>query len=143
MKILWRNFPIPEPFVFPLLAGGFLQIIVPASVLPPSRAWIPLGSILMITGVIFAFWAVFVAGNHDLTRPASLLTKGPYAFSRNPMYLAWTAFAVGLGLLLNSLWLAIAALGASIYIHTVTIPGEEQALQRSFGAEYASYRKRV
>ena len=143
MRILWRNFPIPEPFVIALAIGGILQIAVPASVLPPSAVWFPLGSILMTTGVAIATWCVVVARDNDLEQPTSLLTSGPYAFSRNPMYLAWAAIAIGLVLLVNSLWLMIGALAAWIYLQAVTIPREEEALQSNFGAEYEAYRRRV
>jgi protein-S-isoprenylcysteine O-methyltransferase Ste14 len=141
--ITWRNLPIPEPFVVALAAGGLLQIFVPVAFLPPSAAWLVVGSILILAGLVVAIWAAWVAGDDDLEQPASLLTQGPYAFSRNPMYLGWASMALGLAVLLNSLWLAVAALLASIYLHTVTIPREEQELQRTFGAEYQAYRRRV
>ena len=143
MKILWRNFPIPEQFVVALAVGGLLQVLVPVSVLPPGAAWVPLGAILIIAGVSVTLWPVFVAQDEDLEHPSSLLTTGPYAFSRNPMYLGWAILAVGLAILVNSLWLAIAALAAWLYLQFLTIPQEEKALQRDFGAEYDAYRRRV
>ena len=143
MKILWRNVPIPEQFVIALIVGGLLQILVPVSVLPPGVAWVPLGASLIIAGVFVAFWPVLVAREDDLEDPTSLLTMGPYAISRNPMYLGWMILAVGLAILMNSLWLALAALAAWLYLHFVTIPREEKALQREFGAEYDAYRRRV
>jgi protein-S-isoprenylcysteine O-methyltransferase Ste14 len=98
---------------------------------------------LIIAGIIFAVWPVLVARDNDLEQPTSLLTSGPYAFSRNPMYLGWAVFAVGQAILVNSLWLAIAALAASLYLQFVTIPQEEETLQREFGTDYEAYRRRV
>ena len=59
------------------------------------------------------------------------------------MYLSWAIIGIGLTVLFNSLWLAIATLVATMYIHVITIPREEQALQRTFGTQYETYRKRV
>jgi protein-S-isoprenylcysteine O-methyltransferase Ste14 len=142
-RILWRNVPIPEPFVVALAAGGVLQIAAPVPVFRtrPIRSFV--AAVLMIAGASTAIWAVIEARDNDLARPTSLLTSGPYAFSRNPMYLSWAVIGLALATLLNSLWIAIAALSASAYLHMVTIPREEQALLSKFGAEYDVYRDTV
>ena len=98
---------------------------------------------MIIMGAAVTTWAVFVAGDNNMEHPTSLTTSGPYAFSRNPMYLSWAIITLGLALLWNSLWLAIAMLGASTFIQVYTIPGEERALLCKFGVEYETYRKCV
>ncbi len=143
MKLLWRNFPIPEPYIAALLVGGGLQFTFPTTVLPAAIIWAPTGLVLIFAGMALCLWATLAAGNSDLKRPAALMTGGPYAFSRNPMYLGWSLIMVGLSLWFNSLWLAIAALVAWLYLSFITFAGEERALQRNFGAEYAAYQKRV
>ncbi|OGO66646.1 MAG: hypothetical protein A2030_10300 [Chloroflexi bacterium RBG_19FT_COMBO_50_10] len=61
MRFVWRNFPIPEPNVVAVVAGGLLQIIVPASFLPPSAAWLMVGMILISMGIVITIWAVLEA----------------------------------------------------------------------------------
>jgi protein-S-isoprenylcysteine O-methyltransferase Ste14 len=126
-----------------MLAGGILQLIIPASILPHPNTWWVAGLVVILLGVALAIWAVITAGGIHLERPASLVTDGAYAFSRNPMYLAWGIFSAGFSLVINSLWLAMAALAALLYLNFTTIPKEEQALQRNFGAVYEVYRKHV
>ena len=87
-------------------------------------------------------WAVRTAGDTDLEAPRALVSSGPYAFSRNPMYVAWTALYVGIALLSNSLWpfaLSPAVLGATQDV----VRREERSLVRVFGDEYRAYRRDV
>lgn len=143
MKQFWHNFPLPEPFIIALLIGGIVQVVFPYPLLPHgSGLWIA-GLVLGLSGLALASWAAISAGGSDLAKPSSLVTDGPYAFSRNPMYLAWGIFSAGLSLVVNSLWLAIAVLFAFLYLNYVTIPKEEQVLQRNFGAAYEAYRQHV
>jgi protein-S-isoprenylcysteine O-methyltransferase Ste14 len=44
------------------------------------------------------------AAGVDLERPNQLVDSGPYAFSRNPMYLAWTLGYVGVALVAGTAW---------------------------------------
>jgi len=79
--------------------------------------------------------------NPELT--TSLVTSGPYRFSRNPMYLAmvlwlWAAFVfVG-----NWIGLSV-VLAVVIYFDMVQIAAEEAVLEVKFGDEYHSYAQRV
>jgi protein-S-isoprenylcysteine O-methyltransferase Ste14 len=99
--------------------------------------------VLIIKGSVIIDRSVILAHGNDLGHPEYLLTGGPYAFSRNPMYLSWVMLALGIVILVNSLWLGIASLAATLYINFVTIPREERDLQRRFESEYTTYRQRV
>jgi protein-S-isoprenylcysteine O-methyltransferase Ste14 len=74
--------------------------------------------------------------------PDYLLQDGPYAFSRNPMFLGQATIWAGWAVLSGSLPVA-AGLVAFVGIWTVGSPFEEEGLHKKFGAEYDAYRSRV
>ena len=69
-----------------------------------------------------------------------LETTGPYAFVRHPIYFAWLLFVWAVPLM-NGTRLLFAAV-STIYL-VIATPFEERDLTRVFGAEYASYARRV
>ena len=76
-------------------------------------------------------------------QPARLITDGPFALSRNPIYLALTAVYCGAALLAARAWpLALLPLPLAV-LHRAVIPFEEQRLREAFGDAYAAYCRRV
>jgi protein-S-isoprenylcysteine O-methyltransferase Ste14 len=72
-----------------------------------------------------------------------LLTRGPYRFTRNPMYVAelalwlgWTVFFGSIGVLIG-----FGVLLATVYF--VLVPLEESGLESAFGDVYIQYKERV
>ncbi|ACA87730.1 methyltransferase family protein [Shewanella woodyi] len=74
---------------------------------------------------------------------SSLIKTGIYAYSRNPIYLAFCTFPVGLGLYLSDLWLISSVLPSCIGVYYVAIRAEEAYLTRKFGDEYLRYQQQV
>jgi protein-S-isoprenylcysteine O-methyltransferase Ste14 len=74
--------------------------------------------------------------------PTYLLRDGPYALSRNPMFLGQATIWAGWAVLSGSIPVA-AGLAAFIGIWIVGSPLEERGLQSRFGAEYEAYRSKV
>lgn len=76
--------------------------------------------------------------------PSSVIvTDGPFAYSRNPMYLAMAVLLVGAALLGNSLWLLAVTVGFVGILQQGVILREEAYLERRFGAVYKDYKARV
>ena len=77
-------------------------------------------------------------------RPArQLVTFGPYRFSRNPMFVGFSAIYVGLAVLLNMVW-PLAVLPLVIAVLTLTvIRHEERYMATEFGDPYQTYCRRV
>src|SRR5262249_41077615 len=73
----------------------------------------------------------------------SIVRTGPYRFSRNPIYLAFSLFQLGIAIWVNSVWLLATLVGAVALIHSVVIPKEEKSLERKFGAQYLEYKMSV
>ena len=113
--------------------------------LAPWSVGLPVGSLLMLAamalyvGAVRAFKAAGtpVPGNQAAT---AVVRTGPYRFSRNPIYLAFSLLQMGLALLVNSPSLLITLLPALALMAFVVIPREERYLGQRFPAEYAAYK---
>ena len=105
-------------------------------------------SLLMyFIGFILAFWGKNtmnqswgVPGEHA-KKQNKLVTKGPFAFTRNPIYLGFLLLYFGYaGAMLS--WLFILRIPLAIYFYK-SAKKEEINLEKIFGKEYVDYKKRV
>lgn len=138
--------PVPEAHVAGLVVGALLQAVWPWRLVPDSGGTRTLaraaGGALAGTGLLVAGWAVRAVGDQDVERPAALVSTGPYAYSRNPMYVAWTALYLGVAFLFDAAWLLAALPAVALATHR-TVRREERSLARAFGDEYRAYRRDV
>jgi hypothetical protein len=74
--------------------------------------------------------------------PDRLVTTGPYAVVRNPMYLGHLIFLAGLAITLRSPRTALLGLGVAAWFHARVLD-DEARLRAIFGAEYIEYARRV
>ncbi len=137
----------PLVYLASLVAGGLAQLAVPLPFLP-GRVAAPLGPFLVLVAItLFAYSAALfrAAGTPVPARkPTTVIVRtGPYRFSRNPIYLAFSLLQLGIAIWTNSVWLLATLVGAVALIHYVVIPREEQYLERRFGAQYLSYKVSV
>ena len=106
------------------------------------------GSAASIFGFILMMWAWWLfrlSGTpaRPTDRATSLVTSGPFRFSRNPMYLGIVVMLLGIALWLGSWPMLIAPVGFFVFMSLVRIPYEEQRLGDIFGEAYVSYTRRV
>ena len=73
------------------------------------------------------------------TPPERLVSSGPYAYSRNPMYLGHIIFLIGLTLTFQSWLAALIAIAVAIWFH-MRILGDEKKLAARLGKPYATMR---
>ena len=106
-----------------------------------------LGILLMLLGCGFAVWARVTLGSNwsgtvTVKENHTLITRGPYAWVRHPIYtgilLALLGTAVVLGTFLSTLEVAVVALALWLKLRT-----EEQFMLETFGEQYTAYRQRV
>ncbi|HET8563442.1 MAG TPA: isoprenylcysteine carboxylmethyltransferase family protein, partial [Candidatus Binatia bacterium] len=76
------------------------------------------------------------------TPPERLVSTGPYAYSRNPMYLGHLIFLTGLTLTLKSWLAALITMLVAIWFH-YRVLGDEQKLGHQLGQPYLDYTKSV
>jgi protein-S-isoprenylcysteine O-methyltransferase Ste14 len=138
----WGNVPIPETHLVGLGAGIGLQVVRPWNLPWPGWAGHGFGWPLIVAGVGLGTWAVRAAADVGLDRPDELVVRGPYASSRNPMYVAWTLGYVGVALVAGTAW-PLLLLPAVLVATQVLVVREERSLERRFGAAYRRYKASV
>ena len=114
----------------------------------PHALAAPLGILLVVAAVVlfaasvgkFRAAGTPVPGNKATT---VIVRSGPYRFSRNPIYLAFSLLQVGIAIWVNSLWLVATLIASVAVMARIVIPREEQYLERRFGADYLDYKKSV
>ncbi|MBU0703301.1 MAG: isoprenylcysteine carboxylmethyltransferase family protein [Chloroflexi bacterium] len=101
---------------------------------------------LVVAAQLFRTWAAGFVGTTARGREvygAVLLTAGPYARVRNPMYLGNLIITTTLAVM-SGLWYApFIAWVAYAFVYSNVIPYEETYLQERFGEEYEAYYRTV
>lgn len=77
------------------------------------------------------------------TRSTTIVRTGPYRFSRNPIYLAFILFVLGLSVWLNNAWLPVTLVPAVGVMAMIVIPREERFLESNFKEDYLRYKATV
>jgi protein-S-isoprenylcysteine O-methyltransferase Ste14 len=145
--------PFPPPLLY---VGGFLGglaierwgrriplVVGDVRIMLVLAGWAAVGG-----GLAFASWGMgtFWRARTAIVpiHPATLLvSSGPYRFSRNPMYVGLAALYLGLACVFNVTWPLVLFPVVLATLYRVVIRREERYLAGAFGAEYASYRRRV
>ncbi len=117
--------------------SGFLIVAVFAWFSKPTPASLAIGIPLSIVGLALRAWA---AG--CLAKNRELATGGPYAYTRNPLYIGTLVVAAGLTVAARSFWLAALFAAVFVFVYLPVIQNEEQYL-RSLFPDYADYARRV
>jgi protein-S-isoprenylcysteine O-methyltransferase Ste14 len=145
---VYENLPLPAGSAVGALAVLALERIRPAPLPGPSVLHRTAGVVVLAAGCALNVWALIerrrrTTGAFRLEQPQSLVTTGPYAFSRHPMYLGWWLIHLAVGLLRGSAWVVATLPVAVMLEHLGGSLVEERELGRRFGAEYARYAERV
>ena len=107
-----------------------------------------LGALLIGVGFGITLWALttFMRVRTGIMpdRPArQLVTFGPYRFSRNPMFVGFSAVYIGLAVLLNMVWPLVLLPLVVVILSATVIRHEERYMATEFGDPYTTYCRRV
>ncbi len=110
-----------------------------------ALAW--LGVVLCLAGLSLFLGALVSFGRSfrvgiDTERPDKLVTSGVFAFSRNPIYVAFGLVLLGQFLVFPN-WVFLAYLVAGVWLFHRQVLREEDFLRRHYGQEYEEYCQRV
>jgi protein-S-isoprenylcysteine O-methyltransferase Ste14 len=153
---------LPRPVVALIWAVGvpFVHCVIPVELSSVSTRWgwtdghpsvwnLALGALAAIAGGMFLTWAVVL---HLISAPRNVpvqftainvIDRGPYAFSRNPMYVGELVLWLGWALVFGSWPVAVGFFALWTAIAIVIVPWEESSLESKFGADYVAYRDRT
>ena len=127
-KRIARRIRVPLGFVFAALYLWLAR---------PSWNSIIVGSMIAAIGV----WVRAMASGH-VKKNEELTTTGPYAHTRNPLYLGSIIIGVGFAVAALNAWIVLLLVIMFVAIYVPVIRGEEQFLSSRF-SEFADYSARV
>lgn len=135
----------PLVFLAALGIGWFLNWLVP--LLLPSP-WHIAGGIVIFAGFSLGSWGVHalhragtsVRPDHPVT---TLVTDGPYRYTRNPLYIGLTTIYLGIALSTGVMWLLVTLAPVLAMVHWKIVRREEDFLEAKFGEAYRDYKTRV
>jgi protein-S-isoprenylcysteine O-methyltransferase Ste14 len=88
---------------------------------------------------LFAGFVIAIAGilvralaSGHIRKNAALATTGPYAYTRNPLYLGSIIIALGFIVAARNFWIGVAAMAMFAFIYLPVIKAEEKYLRSAF-----------
>jgi protein-S-isoprenylcysteine O-methyltransferase Ste14 len=115
----------------------------------PTIGSLAAGFAVLLLGEFIRFWGVSIAGSETRTTGkvggTFLITNGPFAHVRNPLYLGNMLMYTGIGIMSVALfpWLLIGAVVWFYIQYYLIVTNEEEYLREQFGGDYAEYCRNV
>src|SRR5262245_30489733 len=141
--------PLRPPLVYlgAIALGLLLHVAWPVRLVPRAVS-VLLGMTVVLVAVALFLYAVRTFRTAGTPVPGNLPTTtivrtGPYRWSRNPIYLAFSLLQLGVACWANSLWLLVTLIPALALMSLVVIPREEHYLESRFPSDYLPYKASV
>src|SRR5690349_2596891 len=116
---------------------GFVFAVVYFWLARPTWRFLALGAILIVPGLVIRA----LASGH-VRKNEALATSGPYAYTRNPLYLGSLLMGVGFAVAARSWWVGVVLVVMFFAIYLPVIRDEEAFLRQKF-PEFEEYARRV
>jgi len=116
---------------------GFLSAAFFVWLARPTRISLIVGALVMIPGLLLRGFA-----SGHVQKDQQLTTSGPYAYTRNPLYLGSLLLAAGFAIAARSGWVVTIMFLTLLLIYLPVVAGEERYLRNAF-PEYDDYARHV
>jgi protein-S-isoprenylcysteine O-methyltransferase Ste14 len=109
----------------------------------------PTGIALIVAGIALSAWGRLTFRRQAAeivpwsSAHSTLVARGPFRFTRNPMYLGFLVLGVGAALVAGTWLMWLVPVIVFVLDNFVIIPYEERSMERAFGDAYRDYRSRV
>jgi protein-S-isoprenylcysteine O-methyltransferase Ste14 len=123
-----RRIRVPLGFAFAILYFWLAH---------PTWRFLALGAVAIVPGLL-----VRALASGHVRKNEELATSGPYAYTRNPLYLGSLLIGIGFAVAARSWWIGIALLAMFFVIYLPVIQGEEAFLRSKF-PEFEEYARTV
>lgn len=139
--------PPPLALLAAILAGWGLQYLWPLE-LPASFPLDIFGWVLIAAGGGLDLWAVSLfwrakTAINPYQSTTTIVARGPYRFTRNPMYLGFLLLLAGIGLIQLNAWMLVMTVPLVLFLRYGVIAREERYLEDKFGDGYRRYKASV
>ena len=119
-----------------IVAGFIYSIFLPLQL---GKAWFYIGLVIFLIALVISLSATFISRATSIDKP---FTKGPYRYSRHPLYVAQTLIFISITIAcLSWVFLLITVIMQSF--HIIYAPAEEQYCLKRYGKDYLEYMKRT
>jgi protein-S-isoprenylcysteine O-methyltransferase Ste14 len=140
---LWPPVSVGAPLVVGLLVSAAVGDPLPSSAATTTAGWVLVAAFALWNG-----WALLAMARHRTAllpggETTAVIGTGPFALSRNPLYVGLLVLSAGLSLLAASAWALLALPVEWALLRWGAVLPEERYLSQKFGPEYAAYLARV
>lgn len=144
-RIPWPPLLILATVVAAVALGWVMPLPWPGIDDFPARV---IGVSLGVIGLGLFVWAGATLARHETTvmphkESTALVTTGPYAWLRNPIYLGDVLIFLGAGEITKNIWFVILAPIFATLVTWLAILPEERHLEAKFGDDYTAYKART
>ncbi|MEL6504360.1 MAG: isoprenylcysteine carboxylmethyltransferase family protein [Pseudomonadota bacterium] len=146
-----NKYPLPPVLTIGmLLLCGLLDRFLPLGWEPHEvtdfMRWT--GGLLIVSAIAIDVWTLLTFRKHRANimphrAATTLITTGPFAHSRNPIYLANVMLVTGFGFALGSRWFLFGAVALFFLLQQLAIVREEKHMAANFGGQWKDYTKLV
>lgn len=140
------KFPPPLIFLILMFAAYGMHYIWPIDISGSKLKYIGIVMVLLGFGIVILVSQSFkrVKTNIEPWKPTTtIISNGVFAYSRNPIYVAFCLITIGVGISLNSIWILFSVIPCVMLVYYIAIKKEEVYLEEKFGEEYLQYKSKV
>ena len=124
-------------------------LLIPSPIDKVDQGFVTVGVLLFLAGFVILIWAKLIMNknwgpaeaSHDISRQKDLVTQGPFAFTRNPIYLGIILTDLGIFIALQSFLIFLTYFHYLYYRRFIV--KEEEFLEKHFGQKYLDYKEKV